>query len=287
MTIVDIISTEREKTIVGKAMALLRLRFGDRANIENIHKYLLEHPNPLIRLITNTTNRAANNIKNEMKQGGTQWQSDNIIRMTEFALWCLVNHEKYYKIFEKFAPLVFEEYKTTENPSKKAFNALDKQLMKLMLIYTHKRLHEQWTYQLLLDEMEKGSNTSVRLVLNKIATAIEDIESKTERIILYDLASVGLWWAQHDTAYRDIFFWILHEIGNDEIRKAVEPFYLPPEKWYINIWHDHKIISEEKRAKGEINVFGHDMVEEMSVPAMRNAQLDKIVKKGSGKNSSS
>jgi len=119
------------------------------------------------------------------------------------------------------------------------------------------------------------------LLLNNIAIALsKTIDNEYERQILYDFASIGLWFTQHDTAYRDIFFWIIYELGNPEIKKIVKPYYLSPDKWYINIWHDARIDTNERKKKGELGVFGHNPVEEMAVPEMRNKHLDDIIKGG-------
>jgi hypothetical protein len=277
---VDIVMSEREKTIIGKATALLRLRYGKKASPENIHKYLINHPHPLIQKIVKTINDAANQIKDEIRSGGTWWQRDNIVRMSELGIWCLIHHKRYRRIFENFASSIFD-YKKQISFKDKTFNIIETKLIKHLLQYSYKMLKGQWTYDVILEEMENGSNSAMRLLLNKVTTSLEQtIDNEYERRILYDFASTGLWFAQHDTAYRDIFFWILHEIGNDEIKKVVKPFYLTADKWYINIWHDHYLESDKMRKKGELGVFGHDIVEEMAVPEMRNKRLQDIIKGG-------
>jgi len=127
--------TEREKTIISKAVAMLRLRYGKKASVENIHKELIKHPQPLIRKIVKKTNEAASYIKDELKSGGTYWQRNNIVRLTELGLWCLIHHKRYRKIFENFAPNTFSDIDKELSFKDKTFNKIDTTLMKYLLQY--------------------------------------------------------------------------------------------------------------------------------------------------------
>lgn len=90
-----------------------------------------------------------------------------------------------------------------------------------------------------------------------------------------------LWTITKDTAYRDVFFWMLDKLLEhpEELRKMLKPYVKPPEEWIPNLWQNSKDKTKKKRQKGEIPVNRKSLEESMFTPAEQEKRHQKYFKK--------
>lgn len=118
--------------------------------------------------------------------------------------------------------------------------------------------------------------------LNAILTiAANQIKPYWQRRMTLQYGQLILWLIAKDTAYRDIFFWILNEILKraDELRIMIKPFVKPPKQWIPNIWFDSQSKTKQLRAKGEIPENGFSFEESMWVKNMQDERYNKNMKR--------
>lgn len=273
---IDILASEREKLIVNAVISLAKRKLGKIADKEKIHEYMMKQNNPVVKDILYWAYKASNSINARRK--GDLWQQRNIVEKTEFVLWVLLHHKKYRQLINPLITSLFNKTTKIEFDKKDTLKFFDSALISMMLKYAYKELNKGFTFHQLMDETTTGTNTAIWYIQNKIQEIIKStIGNENEQRMLCDMVAFGLWFCQHDTAYRDVFFWIVYHIGNKELREAVKPYYLPPSKWYVNLYLLGQEEGRALRAKGEMGRFQHSMLGEMAVPGLRQRHVQKIM----------
>lgn len=81
-----------------------------------------------------------------------------------------------------------------------------------------------------------------------------------------------LWLIAKDTAYRDIFFWVLNEVLKkaDKLQVLIKPFVKPPDQWIPNVWHDSKEKTKQLRKDGKLPNNMHSLEESMWVKSTQD-----------------
>lgn len=276
---IDILGTEREKMISNGLASLIRKKLGKIAEKENIHENLMKSTNPVIKDILYWTYRAANHINSKRK--GDLWQRRNMTEKVELTLWIMLHHKKYRAFLEPIVSSICEKKFVQESDDKK-MKFLNSALIDMALRYAYSKINHHYdgfTFHMLMDETKSGSNPACFHLQNIIHDTIKEVSMDNyEQKVLSDFVALGIWFCQHDTAYRDTFFWIMYHIGNAEVKEIVKPFYLPPKKWYINLYLLGQEEGREGRANGTLTEYQQSLLGSMSVPQARKEHLDKIIK---------
>jgi len=128
-------------------------------------------------------------------------------------------------------------------------------------------------------DLKSSKNAAVRAVNTVLLAGGNQIKEKYQRETVKELGQLGLWVVYKDTAYRDVFFWILYQLLKraDKILPLLEPYVKPAEEWQPNLWHDSKQITKEKRKKGELPDYGKSMEETVFTPSIQDKRHKEIL----------
>ncbi len=157
----------------------------------------------------------------------------------------------------------------------------DKRIIKAGLWLLRKKLGESASKKAVHDDLTNCGNDAVR-ELNKIINEASDkIKAEYQKQVVLQLSEFGIWVCYKDTAYRDIFFWILNEVLKrpDEFKKMIAPYVKSPEKWHVNIWVDSQKFTQEQKNKGAIPQNATSLAESVHVSSLQKKRLQKIVDK--------
>lgn len=157
----------------------------------------------------------------------------------------------------------------------------EKKIIRLGVWLLRKKLGESASVSHIHDDMLYCGNPVIKKIteiINKSANLCkEDFQKKT----VTELSELGLWICYKDTAYRDMFFWILNEMLEhaDELKKELKPYVKEPKDWYVNVWHEGKKDSQKKRESGEIPFYAFSETEKVFSKEIQRRRLNKIAKK--------
>jgi len=156
----------------------------------------------------------------------------------------------------------------------------DKRLVKWTIYLLRKKLGEQSSRQAIHDDMQNCANLGVREISAIVNNAADKVKCPYQSAVVKDLTELGLWICYKDTAYRDVFFYLLNDILNnaDEIKEMIKPYVKPPEKWHVNIWIDSKNMTAKQIAEGSIPRGTVSEAESVHVPTIQKQRLDNIAK---------
>lgn len=90
-----------------------------------------------------------------------------------------------------------------------------------------------------------------------------------------------LWTITKDTAYRDLFFWMLNEALKhpDEFREMLKPYVKPPKEWIPNQWAFSMKKTTLMRKKNQIPANGKSMEETIFTPPIQDKRHKKLLSK--------
>jgi hypothetical protein len=133
-----------------------------------------------------------------------------------------------------------------------------------------------------VEEDLKFCKNPVTKVVNRVLLAgANKLKPEYQRNAVKELGQLGLWILQKDTAYRDVFFWMLYQLlkMSNKLLPIVERYVKPPEEWTPNIWYDSKQITIDKKEQGKIPVGSKSFEETIYVPDIQEKRQAKLIKR--------
>lgn len=118
--------------------------------------------------------------------------------------------------------------------------------------------------------------------LNAVLTiGANQIKPYWQRRMTKQYGQLLLWLIAKDTAYRDIFFWMLDEMLKkaDEMRVLIKPFVKPPEQWIPNVWFDSKEKTKKLRKEGKLPDNAHSFEESVWIKSIQDKRHEKNTKR--------
>jgi hypothetical protein len=98
--------------------------------------------------------------------------------------------------------------------------------------------------------------------------------------VIIDLGSFLTWVCTKDTAYSDPAFWILNElISDDDLKKELQYYVVPPDKWYCPTWQRTKANTKKLQDENKIDKYGMSKDEDIFVPQKQQIKWQGIIKK--------
>jgi hypothetical protein len=157
----------------------------------------------------------------------------------------------------------------------------DKRIIKWGLWLMRKKLGESASKERIHDDVMHCGNLAIREIETIINNAVNNINASYQKEIVSQLNEFGIWVCYKDTAYRDIFFWILNEIlkNPDKYRELIKPYVKEPKKWHVNIWQETKEITKKGKEDGTIPKTTVSLGESVFVRKIQNERLNKINKR--------
>lgn len=250
----NIEASHREKQIMMFAVAVLRKKLGQRASVENIHNELISSNNKAISELVKQMYKTVGYMK-------TTHQPQIITEYGELAIWIAYHSKTFEPLLEKCCNALTKY--TYDNTTKQTYTLsyVEEKLIKIGLHYINKELHKFFTF----DEIKKEINTEINPAIIYLQNELRDIIG-IENKELIEIMELMLWFATHDTAYRDAFFWNINKIGNKQLRELSLPYVIEPSLWYGNLWVDSKELTVKQRASGEIPSYALSMPESLCRP---------------------
>lgn len=158
---------------------------------------------------------------------------------------------------------------------------INKRIVKWGVILLRKKLGESASAEAIHSDMQNCGNIGIKIVSDIINDTASLIKCDWQKRNVADLSELALWICYKDTAYRDIFFYILDEIlkNADEIRKQIKPYVKPPEKWHVNVWVESRNETAKEVKEGKILPGSVSLAESVHVPSIQAKRLNKLINK--------
>jgi hypothetical protein len=116
-------------------------------------------------------------------------------------------------------------------------------------------------------------------ILNKlIIVASGNLKAPWQAKTTKTFGQFALWIFLKDTAYRDIFFWMLYKLLKmaNKLIPLVEPYVKEPKDWYPNQWIDSLNATTEGKKDGSIPANGKSEAEKMFTPSIQEERFKKM-----------
>lgn len=141
-----------------------------------------------------------------------------------------------------------------------------------------KKLGKEATAPAIHSSLKNSGNPAIYLFAQMLTYASEQIQEKYQAKVVKDLGEFFLWIMYKDTAYKDVFFWVLDQIlqGATDIRKWIKPYVKKPKDWNVNVWHRSKERTEKLRKENKIPSHMKSFDENIFVPSEQYKKLKKM-----------
>ena len=272
----DVIETERYKKTIRLGISLARRKFGKRASVDSIHNELVNHNSQSVQSVVNVVSMLCDVIPDT-----EHWQRTMVKELSEFTLWCMIHHPGYRKIFVELSKSTFEDAEPCFNKDEWMFSKVDIYLANMILKYTYKTISERLYFKRQQTDITTFSNSSARYLYIQVCDAIDGASIKNAEI-LKTFAGILLWVATHDTAYYDMFYWAVYNLGNTKTREMTAVHYVSLDNLYIINYHKSNELTNKLRKEGKISKNDRALPNRYCVQHARYKQIQNIIKKGKG-----
>lgn len=121
-------------------------------------------------------------------------------------------------------------------------------------------------------------NPVIKNLNSILVIGANQLKSEWQQKMVQQFGQLILWLIAKDTAYKDVFFWILNEIlkKSDELQVLIKPYVKPPEKWFPNLWFDSVEKTKRLRKEGKIPKNMHSFEETMYIKSIQDKRYEKI-----------
>jgi len=131
------------------------------------------------------------------------------------------------------------------------------------------------------DSLRFFPNPIIRNLNDILIVGSNQIKPYWQRRMTKQYGQLILWLVSKDTAYRDVFFWILQSILKkaDTLLILIEPFVKPPEQWSPNLWFDSVEKTKKLKKEGKLPDNVHSFEETMWVKSIQDERYNKNMKR--------
>lgn len=133
------------------------------------------------------------------------------------------------------------------------FSEFQKKIIKIATKVIYKKLKTS-PLDVHNDLKNTGNPVVAHLYKLLLATSANIKHEHQSRVIVKEFGGLLLWIAYKDTAYRDVFFWLLRKLFDykDVINPLIDEYYKEPSDFYCNLWQDSMDDTDKQRLNGEI-----------------------------------
>lgn len=141
-----------------------------------------------------------------------------------------------------------------------------------------KKLGKAATAEAISSDLRNSGNPAIYLFAQMLDYAGKQVKERYQAKVVKDIGEFFLWIIYKDTAYRDIFFWILDQILQRavDIRKWIKPYVKDPHDWNVNVWHRSKARTEKFRKENKIPPYMKAFDENLFVPSEQQKKFKKM-----------
>lgn len=128
------------------------------------------------------------------------------------------------------------------------------------------------------ENLEITSNKIIAALNTILLACVHQIKPKWQRECVKLYGQAMLWIIQKDTAYRDLFFWMLYQVLKraDKLLKLIEPYVKPPEEWYCNKHKDSVDKTHRLKKEDKISADSKSFEESIFTPSIQDKRHKKI-----------
>jgi hypothetical protein len=160
------------------------------------------------------------------------------------------------------------------------FGKLQKRLLRLGIHVLRKKLGECATKENIHEDLMNAGNPIVSKLHNHIIDGGNKLEHGYQRETVHELGELLLWIVYHDTAYRDVFFWLVNDVLQhaEEYQEDLKPYLKDPYDWTVNTWVRSMEETRRLRREGKIPEYAKSKAEEIFTPGLENKKLKKFMR---------
>ena len=151
----------------------------------------------------------------------------------------------------------------------------DKWYMRIAMKWFIKKYSDGKNSDIIHEEMRDCGNPVIRFMLKTRDRVISNVSETYQQQLITMFSDFGLWIMYKDTAYRQIFMWMMKEIldNKDTLLPMVEKYYSEPEDWYVNLWNKTKKRTKELQESGELPIGMLSEAEKYFVPSEQKRKM--------------
>lgn len=141
-----------------------------------------------------------------------------------------------------------------------------------------KKLGKEATAPAIHDDLKHSGNPAIQFLSQMLSYASKEVKEEYQSKVIKDLGEFFIWIMYKDSAYRDIFFWMLDQILQraEEIRGWIKPYVKEPKDWNVNVWHRSKARTKKLREEQRIPPYQKAFDEDLFVPSEQIKKLEKM-----------
>jgi len=154
-----------------------------------------------------------------------------------------------------------------------------KKHIKLALWYVRKKYTDGRTKNQIDDDLSNSGNMVIRILNEEIVKSVNKINACYHKDISKEMAQLLIWIMYKDTAFREVFFDTLDNTlkRQEQLKKELQQYLSPPEKWYVNLWYKTKENTKKSREKGEISSFEQSYDENIFTPGFQEQEMKRFL----------
>jgi hypothetical protein len=141
-----------------------------------------------------------------------------------------------------------------------------------------KKLGKEATTEAIHDDLTHSGNPAIYLFAQMLNYSSEQIKERWQASVVKDLGEFFLWVMYKDTAYRDVFFWVLDQVLQraTELRQWIKPYVKDPHDWNVNVWHRSKKRTKKMRKENRLPPYMKSFDENLFVPSEQQKKLKRM-----------
>jgi len=147
----------------------------------------------------------------------------------------------------------------------------------LKLAYHHLKVDMSFINQ----SLDNYPNPVIKNLNDALVIGANQIKPYWQRTMLKQFGQLGLWLVAKDTAYRDVFFWILNEVLKraDKLMVMIKPYVKEPSEWTPNLWFYSTEKTKQLKKEGKLPDDMHSFEESVWVKSIQKKRHDNLMKK--------
>jgi len=160
-----------------------------------------------------------------------------------------------------------------------AFSERQKKIFRILLKLGMAKL--KFEEKVIAENLTYSPNEVIKNLNALLLAGANQIQPDWQRHCIKLYGRALLWIIQKDTAYRDVFFWMLYQLlkKSKELIPIVEPYVKPPEEWIPNLWDNSRKKTRLLKKEGKIPADMKSFEETIFVPDTQDKRHQKLLKK--------
>lgn len=154
-----------------------------------------------------------------------------------------------------------------------------KKILRLLLKLGYRHLKTSESH--IEKSLEYTPNPAIKNINKGFLAGVNQIKPKYQRQTAKAYTQLAIWIVTKDTAYRDLFFWVIYQILKraDKLLPLIEPYVKEPKDWYMNTWVESKDKTKKLKKEGKIPDYAKSKEEQIYTPALQKKRLAELTKR--------